>query len=65
MTDSPGKARPGGYHIRHPSAVMTPGERAEEMWRVHPADLDRLGMDREELHRAHIEAAVNQDRAMQ
>jgi hypothetical protein len=44
--------------IRDPGEDMEPAMRAEQMWRVHPNDLDRLRMTRQEFYKAHIDAAI-------
>ena len=45
---------------RHPSEIMTPAERADQMWRVHPADLDKMKVTRKGFYEAHIMAAIHQ-----
>jgi hypothetical protein len=49
---------PGRYVIHDPKELMTPEQRAFEMWAVHPADLQEMGMTREEFFAAHIKAAA-------
>jgi hypothetical protein len=36
---------------------MSDEQRAWEMWAVHPLDLDRMGLSREEFFLAHLRAA--------
>lgn len=43
--------------ILHPSTEMTDEERARQMWEVHPKDLDRFGMSRQEFYLAHLNAS--------
>jgi hypothetical protein len=46
--------------IFHPGEPMTPEERADQMWRVHPRDLERVCMSRLQFYEAHIYAAIAQ-----
>lgn len=48
---------PSRYLIHDPTELMTPEQRAFEMWAVHPSDLTRLKMTREEFFLAHVNAA--------
>jgi hypothetical protein len=52
------QAGPGRNVIHDPKEFMTPEQRAFEMWVVHPLDLDRLSMTREEFYLAHLKAAA-------
>jgi hypothetical protein len=49
----------GGHVIHHPSADLTPEERAHEMWAVHPVDINNLGFPtRKAFYEAHIRRAL-------
>ncbi len=50
---------PNETTIRDPQDNMTPEERADQMWRAHPRDLERLGFaTRVAFYEAHIRAAI-------
>jgi hypothetical protein len=48
---------PGRYLIQDPALPMSDEQRAWEMWAVHPLDLDRMGLSREEFFLAHLRAS--------
>jgi len=41
---------------------MTPEQRAEMMWRIHPKDLQTRGITRVEFYAAQIREAIAEDR---
>lgn len=49
--------------ILNPTRKMSTSKRAQQMWAVHPTDLDRLGFKtRIEFYEAHLNAAVRDAR---
>ena len=48
-----------GTCIKPPNVEMDVVERAHQMWKVHPSDLDKMGFrNREEFFLAHLNAAI-------
>jgi hypothetical protein len=52
-----------GSIIKPPNLNMDVSERANQIWRVHPSDLDKMGFrTRVEFYEAHLNAAIEQSK---
>lgn len=50
-----------GSLIKPPNVKMDVKERADQLWRVHPLDLDKMGFKtRKEFYETHLNAAIEQ-----
>lgn len=52
--------KPGRYIIFDPKKEMDAEERAFQMWAVHPSDLDKMGLTRQEFYKLHLLAVAEQ-----